>query len=132
MLFVHRLLCKNQDFRKVCHGWFSRVGHVCLPDFQIQLLNLSSTLMLRGLKVCVSGILLVCFGSGFKISSTPRCFKTVWRCGIFLGYVVEDLALSNWPSKIGSSHLPSARHLWSCVFIFKHWFNWNWKPVYFY
>lgn len=61
------------------------MGHVCLPDFQIQLLNLSSALMLGGLKVRMTGILLVCFGSGFKIASLPSChclkmWNISWPC----------------------------------------------------
>lgn len=121
---MHRLLCKNQDFRKKSFLRLFRVGHVGLPDFQIQLLNLSLALMLRGLKVCKSDILLVCFSSGFKISSISSCLKTVRKYRIYLGSVFEDLVLSSWTSKIGSPHLVSARFLsWSCVFIFKYWFN---------
>lgn len=100
-------------------GCFSaQESGACMYDLQVQLINISSTFTLRGLKV--GGSCFCCFCFVFKISSIPSCLKNIWRCGTFLEYVVEDLVLSSWTGKTGSSHLLSARLYHGHVYLYSN------------
>lgn len=116
-----RLLCKTQDFRKESHGLFFSPRewgmYVWSPGAVNKYkLNLHIERFESGGELFL--LFLFCFV--FKISSIPSCLKNIWRCGTFLEYVVEDLVLSSWTGKTGSSHLLSARLYHGHVYLYSN------------